>query len=228
MCEVSVDQDRLIKQKRLPDQLNNLAERLPLNARYYLKSNKAPEHFLSDPNAIDELIKDSSINFLQLDPLELSAQLTLRDYCLFKSIDSSEYIEFLFNKKDSAINAYVHLTKFSDLVNEEMFWIINEILHESNLIKRAKIIKSFIQIAQICKECKNFNSLLSIVSGLDHLTVTRLKDTWERVSNKYKKIFQDLKGLLDPSFNMNKYRNLIRNENIQPPIVKIFFYKSSS
>jgi Rap guanine nucleotide exchange factor 2 len=219
LCEVSVDQDRLIKQKRLPDQLNNLAERLPLNARYYLKSNKAPEQFLSDTASIDELIKDASISFLQLDPLELSAQLTLRDYCLFKSIESSEYIDFLFNKKESKYG-YVHLDEFSDLSNEEMFWVINEVLHESNLMKRAKVIKNFIQIAQICKECKNFNSLLSIVSGLDHMTVTRLKDTWEKVSNKYKKIFSDLKLLLDPSFNMNKYRLLIRNENIQPPIVK--------
>jgi Rap guanine nucleotide exchange factor 2 len=220
---VSVDQDRLIKQKRLPDQLNNLAERLPLNARYYLKSNKAPEQFLSDTASIDELIKDASISFLQLDPLELSAQLTLRDYCLFKSIESSEYIDFLFNKKESKYG-YVHLDEFSDLSNEEMLWVINEVLHESNLMKRAKVIKSFIQIAQICKECKNFNSLLSIVSGLDHMTVTRLKDTWEKVSNKYKKILSDLKLLLDPSFNMNKYRLLIRNENIQPPIVINFFF----
>jgi Rap guanine nucleotide exchange factor 2 len=218
-----VDQDRLIKQKRLPDGLNNLAERLPLNARYYLKSNKAPEQFLSDTASIDELIKDSAISFLQLEPLELSAQLTLRDYCLFKSIDSSEYVDFLFNKRDSSGNkqtgSYAHLNEFSELSNEEMFWVINEVLHESNLLKRAKVIKSFIQVAQICKECKNFNSLLSIISGLDNMTVTRLKDTWEKVSNKYKKIFADLKLLLDPSFNMNKYRNLIRNENIQPPIV---------
>ena len=150
----------------------------------------------------------------------MSAQLTLRDYCLFKSIESSEYIDFLFKNKESKYG-YAHLSKFSDLSNEEMFWVINEVLHESNLIKRAKIIKNFIQVAQICKDCKNFNSLLSIVSGLDHLTVTRLKDTWEKVSNKYMKILADLKVLLDPSFNMNKYRNLIRNENIQPPIVNM-------
>ena len=39
MCEVSVDQDHVIKQKRLPDQINNLAEKLALDARYYLKCN---------------------------------------------------------------------------------------------------------------------------------------------------------------------------------------------
>lgn len=204
--------------------MNNLAEKLPLNARYYLKCNTSPEQFLSDPSAADELIKDANITFLQLDPLELSAQLTLRDYCIFKSIESSEYIDYLFKKNSKY--GYSHLTQFSDLSNEEMFWVINEILHESNLAKRARIIKHFIQIAHICKECKNYNSLFSIISGLDHLSVTRLKDTWDKVSNKYKKILHDLKNLLDPSFNMVKYRQLFRNDNIQPPIVSLtFLYK---
>ncbi len=125
MCEVSVDQDRLIKQKRLPDQMNNLAEKLPLNARYYLKSNVSPEHFLSDSVAVEELIKDSNLSFLQLDPLELSAQLTLRDYCILKSIESSEYVDFLFKKQSKY--GFSHLTQFSDLSNEEMFWVVNEI-----------------------------------------------------------------------------------------------------
>lgn len=215
----------MIKQKRLPDQLNNLAERLPLNARYYLKCITSPEQFLSDSQSVEELIKDSNITFLQLDPLEISAQLTLRDYCLFKSIESSEYIDYLFKQKTSKYG-FSHLSKFSEMSNEEMFWVINEILHESNLMKRARIIKHFIQIAHVCKECKNFNSLLSIVSGLENFTVTRLKDTWEKVSLKYKKILQDLKMLLDPSFNMAKYRNLFKNETIQPPIVCLFNTKS--
>lgn len=221
LCEVSVDIDRVIKQKRLPDQLNNLAERLPLNARYYLKCNTSPEQFLSDSQAADELIKDSTSSFLQLDTLEVAAQLTLRDYCLFKSIESSEYIDSLFKKSHVSTN---HLAQFADLSNEEMFWVINEILHESSLMKRARIIKHFIQIAHICRECKNFNSLFAILSGLDHLSVTRLKDTWDKVSNKYKKLLQELKTILDPSFNMMKYRNLFKNDLIQPPIVRSLFF----
>ena len=168
--------------------MNNLADKLPLNARYYLKCINSPEQFLSDTLAAEELIKDGNLTFLQLDPLELSAQLTLRDYCIFKSIESSEYIDYLFKKNSKY--GFAHLTQFSDLSNEEMFWVINEILHESSIHKRAKIIKHFIQIAHICKECKNFNSLFAILSGLDHLSVTRLKETWEKVSTKYKKILK--------------------------------------
>lgn len=37
---------------------------------------------------------------------------------------------------------------------------------------------------------KNFNSMFAIISGLDHKTVQRLQATWERVSDKYKNIFE--------------------------------------
>ena len=156
----------------------------------------------------------------------MSAQLTLRDYCIFKSIESSEYIDYYFKKTNSKYG-HSHLTQFSDLSNEEMFWVVNEILHESNLVKRAKIIKLFIQIAHICKECKNFNSLLAILQGLDHLTVARLKETWEKVPNKYKKILEDLRILLDTSKNMLKYRQVLKSEFIQPPIVSAFALRIS-
>lgn len=222
MCEVSVDQDRVIKQKRLPDQMNNLAERLPLNARYYLKCNTSPEQFLSESTAVEEVIKDSNITFLQLEPNEIAAQLTLRDYCLFKSIESSEYIDSIFKKTSKY--GYSHITKFIELSNEELFWVTSEILHESNIMKRAKIIKNFIQIADVCKECKNFNSLFAILSGLDHSSVVRLKETWDKVSSKYKKRLHELKAIQDPSFNMAKYRNLFKNELIQPPIVILFSF----
>lgn len=39
LCETTVTPDGVIKQKRLPDQMNNLAERIHLNSRYYLKNN---------------------------------------------------------------------------------------------------------------------------------------------------------------------------------------------
>ena len=126
----------------------------------------------------------------------------------------------MFNKDSN--NRFENLEKFADLSNEELYWVVNEILHESNILKRAKIIKHFIQIAHVSKECKNYNSLFAILSGLDNSCVTRLRDTWEKVSNKYKKLLNDLKNIMDPSLNMSKYRNLLKNETIQPPIIPFF------
>jgi len=42
LCEISVE-NGVIKQKRLPDHIDNLCERLPINARYYLKNNHSTD-----------------------------------------------------------------------------------------------------------------------------------------------------------------------------------------
>ena len=39
------------------------------------------------------------------------------------------------------------LFHFSQIVNNEMFWVVTEICSEANLVKRMKLIKAFIKIA---------------------------------------------------------------------------------
>jgi len=218
LCEVSVE-NGVLKQKRLSDQINNLPERLPINARYYLKNNQSTETLVPDHLA-NEFIREAKMNFLQLDALEICAQLTLRDFATFKSIQPTEYVDHIF--KLNSNYGIPHLDKFLKLPNQEMYWTISEILRETNVIQRAKVIKHFIKIAKFCKEMKNFNSMFAIVSGLDHKTVQRLQATWDRVSEKQKRIFEELKSILDLSRNMSVYRNLLKNDFIHPPIIPMF------
>ncbi|CAF0905105.1 unnamed protein product [Adineta ricciae] len=218
LCEVSVE-NNVIKQKRLPDNIDNLPERLPINARYYLKNNHLTETLVPD-HLSNELIREARIHFLQLDSLEICAQLTLRDFAIFKSILPTEYIDHVFKLKSAY--GIPHLEKFLRLPNQEMYWTITEIIRETNLIQRSKIVKHFIKIAKCCKDMKNFNSMFAIISGLDHKTVQRLQATWERVPEKYKKLFEELKSLLDISRNMSVYRNLLKNEFVVPPIIPMF------
>ena len=74
-------------------------------------------------------------------------------------------------------------------------------------------------VAGHCKECKNFNSMFAIVSGLGHGSVSRLRQAWDKVPTKYIKLFEDLQDLMDPSRNMSKYRNLVNSELVSPPMV---------
>ncbi|KAL8597463.1 Rap guanine nucleotide exchange factor 2 [Nucella lapillus] len=108
------------------------------------------------------------------------------------------------------------------LVNREMFWVVTEICGEPMVVRRMKLIKHFIKIAKCCKDYKNFNSMFAILSGLRHGSVSRLRSTWEKLPNKYLKMFEDLETLMDPSRNMAKYRNLLNSEHIQPPVIPIF------
>ncbi|XP_063444361.1 rap guanine nucleotide exchange factor 6-like isoform X5 [Mytilus trossulus] len=227
LCEVTVENESLIKQKRLPETMCNLPDRQNLNGRrtvpcvlrYYLKNNLNPETLVPD-ELRSELIKEAQISLLQLNTTEVASQLTLEDFKVFKDIEPTEYIDDLF--KLNARYGTPSLNKFSELVNREMFWVISEVCGELNLVRRMKLIKHFIKMARHCKDCKNFNSMFAIISGLSHNCVDRLRNTWEKVPNKYAKTYNDLRDLMDPSRNMSKYRNLMNHENVQPPMLPFF------
>ncbi|XP_011360566.1 rap guanine nucleotide exchange factor 6 isoform X6 [Pteropus vampyrus] len=219
LCEVSVTPEGVIKQRRLPDQFSKLADRIQLNGRYYLKNNMETETLCSDEDA-QELVKESQLSMLQLSTIELATQLSMRDFDLFRNIEPTEYIGDLFKLESKTGNT--HLKEFEDIVNQETFWVASEILTESNQLKRMKIIKHFIKIALHCRECKNFNSMFAIISGLNLASVARLRGTWEKLPSKYEKHLQDLQDLFDPSRNMAKYRNILSSQSMQPPIIPLF------
>ncbi|XP_029472978.1 rap guanine nucleotide exchange factor 2 isoform X1 [Rhinatrema bivittatum] len=219
LCEVSVTPEGVIKQRRLPDQLSKLADRIQLSGRYYLKNNMETETLCSDEDA-QELLRESQISLLQLSTVEVATQLSMRNFELFRNIEPTEYIDDLFKLKSKTSCA--NLKTFEDVINQETFWVASEILRETNQLKRMKIIKHFIKIALHCRECKNFNSMFAIISGLNLAPVARLRTTWEKLPSKYEKLFQDLQDLFDPSRNMAKYRNVLNSQNLQPPIIPLF------
>ncbi|KAM7354378.1 PDZ domain-containing guanine nucleotide exchange factor isoform 1-T1 [Cochliomyia hominivorax] len=220
LCEVSVGEGGMVKQRRLPDQLQNLAERIGFASRYYLKTNGISETLVPDELAL-ELVRESNVHFLQLNAYELAIQLTLQDFSIFRQIESTEYVDDLFNLKTKY--GVPMLSKFSELVNREMFWVVTEICGEHNIVRRMKIVKQFIKIARHCKECRNFNSMFAIISGLGHAAVSRLRQTWEKLPSKYQRLFSDLQDLMDPSRNMSKYRQLVSSELLnQHPILPFY------
>uniref|UniRef100_A0A673AKW5 Rap guanine nucleotide exchange factor 6 n=1 Tax=Sphaeramia orbicularis TaxID=375764 RepID=A0A673AKW5_9TELE len=219
LCEVSVSPEGVIKQRRLPDQLSKLADRIQLNGRYYLKNNMETETLCSDEDAQD-LLRESQISLLQLSTMEVAAQLSMRDFELFRNIESTEYVDDLF-KLDSSVGSG-NLKQFEEVINQETFWVASEILKEPNALKRMKTIKHFIKIALHCRECKNFNSMFAIISGLNLAPVARLRSSWEKLPSKYEKLFGDLQDVFDPSRNMAKYRNVLSSQTMQPPIIPLF------
>ncbi|XP_061102417.1 rap guanine nucleotide exchange factor 2-like isoform X2 [Conger conger] len=219
LCEVSVTPEGVIKQRRLPDQLSKLADRIQLSGRYYLKNNMETETLCSDEDAQD-LLRESLLQLLQLSTVEVATQLSMRNFELFCGIEPTEYIDDLFKLKSRTGNA--NLKKFEEVINQETFWVASEIVREQNQLKRMKIVKHFVKIALHCRECKNFNSMFAIISGLNLAPVSRLRGTWEKLPSKYEKLFQDLQDLFDPSRNMAKYRNVLNNQNLQPPIIPLF------
>ena len=58
--------------------------------------------------------------------------------------EPTEYVDNLFELESKF--GTPNLTRFGELVNKEMMWVITEIVSEPNVARRAKLIKQFIKV----------------------------------------------------------------------------------
>ncbi len=96
LCEVVVAEGGFVKQRTLPDPLQNLAERIGLASRYYIKNKNSSESLLPDEYAHELKVKEVSVNLLQLNPVEVSTQLMVEDFTIFRQIEATEYVDDLY------------------------------------------------------------------------------------------------------------------------------------
>lgn len=218
LCEVGCELG-FVRQKRLAESTCNLAQRIGLASRYYIKNITNSQQLVPEELS-SELQRESVVGLLQLNPVETATQLMVEDFTIFRQIEQTEYVDFLFKLESKFGKA--NLIQFSLLVNKETLWVVTELCSEHNLNKRVKMAKHFLKIAKQCKEAQNFNSMFAITSGLTHTAVVRLKQTWERVPEKYKKLLNDLTLIMDPSRNFSRYRNMLKSESVKPPIIPIY------
>ena len=147
-----------IRQKRLPDDTKDLADRLPPNARYYIKSHTNTATILQPEQTaiINEILRESDTGVLHVPAFELAKRLTLEDFMRFREVQASEHLVDALEADGHSgagragaggANATSTLRRFQETSNREMFWCITEILTERNQVLRLKIVKRFLQIA---------------------------------------------------------------------------------
>lgn len=150
-----------IRQKRLPEDTKDLADRLPPNARYYLKSHTNTATILQPEQTaiINEILRESDTGVLHVPSFELAKRLTLEDFARFREVQASEHLVDALESDGSggagraglsANGGTSTLRRFQETSNREMFWCVTEILTERNQVLRLKIVKRFLQIASTC------------------------------------------------------------------------------
>ena len=105
--------------------------------------------FLVPDAVVPELVKESHISFLDLDPYELAYQLSVRDYSVFRNVLPTDYIIDTFKRKTNEKSEIENMNKLEDLVNEEMFWVMHEVCQETNVSRRSKCMKENVMNHQI-------------------------------------------------------------------------------
>jgi len=106
----------------------------------------------------------------------------------------------------------------SDHFNKIARWIVFEVVHQPNIINRARVIKRFLKIAIKCKEYNNFNCCQEIIAGLGSSSLHRMKQTWARLKKNEQRLmmqFDTVKEILSNEKSFARYRSELKIAN--PP-----------
>ncbi|XP_039625117.1 RAS guanyl-releasing protein 2 isoform X1 [Polypterus senegalus] len=144
-----------------------------------------------------------SLLFDHLDSSELAEHLTYLEYKSFCKILFQDYHSFVMHgcTVDNPI-----LERFITLFNSVSQWIQLMVLGKHTAVQRAAVIKQFIQVAQKLLQLQNFNTLMAVVGGLSHSSISRLKETHSHISPDITKTFDSLTELVTSCGNYSQYR----------------------
>ncbi|KAF4967887.1 hypothetical protein FSARC_4627 [Fusarium sarcochroum] len=152
-------------------------------------------------------------SILDFDALELARQLTIKQMNIFSSILPEELLASQWMKKGGvdAPNVKAMSSLSTDLSN----LVAETILQQQEVKKRAQVIKQWIKVAHQCLELHNYDGLMAIICSLNSSTISRLRKTWDVISNKRKDMLQSLQDLVEPSQN-NKVLRTRLHDHVPP------------
>ncbi|CAB4380587.1 unnamed protein product [Rhizophagus irregularis] len=156
------------------------------------------------------------LKFLDIDPLEISRQLTLIECKLYNKIQPVECLDKAWSKEeggDIAANIKAMIVNSNQITG----WVAESVLNQSEVKKRCLYIKHFVAVADKCRALNNFNSLTAIISGLNSAPIHRLKRTWEMVNTKTIQTLEALNKIMNSTKNFAEYRETLHTVN--PPCV---------
>ncbi|KAF2672796.1 ras GEF [Microthyrium microscopicum] len=163
----------------------------------------------------------SQCSILDFDPMELARQFTIIESRIYCSIGPEELLNFEYTKKSESrvANVLAMSTLATDLAN----LVAESILQFEEPKKRAVMIKQWIKIGMKCLELANYDTLMAIICSINSSVVTRLKRTWELISQKTKTRLEELSAIVECSRNHSVLRERLKN-HVAPCIPYVGMY----
>uniref|UniRef100_A0A8C6FVC7 RAS guanyl-releasing protein 2 n=1 Tax=Moschus moschiferus TaxID=68415 RepID=A0A8C6FVC7_MOSMO len=154
-------------------------------------------------NPVEQKKRKMSLLFDHLEPLELAAHLTYLEYRSFCKILFQDYHSFVTHgcTVDNPV-----LERFISLFNSVSQWVQLMILSKPTAPQRAVVITQFVHVAEELLQLQNFNTLMAVVGGLSHSSISRLKETHSHVSPETIKLWEGLTELVTATGNYGNYR----------------------
>eukprot|EP01125_Pyxidicula_operculata_P020760 TRINITY_DN7762_c0_g1_i1.p1 TRINITY_DN7762_c0_g1~~TRINITY_DN7762_c0_g1_i1.p1 ORF type:complete len:1452 (+),score=359.51 TRINITY_DN7762_c0_g1_i1:18-4373(+) len=163
-------------------------------------------------------------SMLAFDENIVAEQLTLIEFEIYSRIKFEELVGQAWNKPSLKCLSrnVVELIRRANCVS---FWVATSVLLLPQRKDRSNAITRFINIAKALYDMKNFNSLMSVIAGLNTISVSRLKHSWNGVRSQKLEVLRELQNIMHPSKSFQNLRAAI-HEGTQKLIPYIGMYLS--
>ncbi|ERF75226.1 hypothetical protein EPUS_00018 [Endocarpon pusillum Z07020] len=161
---------------------------------------------------------------LACESVVLAQQLTLVEKAALSEIEWSDLVDMKWDNKSPNILNWVEylaakdnrgidivITRFNLVVK----WVLSEIVMTQNIYERAQAITKYIHIAGHAKRIHNYATMLQITIALTSIDCTRLKATWELVSESDQVLLREMETLIQPIRNFHDLRIEMETANLQ-------------
>lgn len=168
---------------------------------------------------VHENFNDSWTNytFPEVPHRHFAEQLTRMDAEVFRNLVAHQCLGAVWSRRGDRSRSHEASTVIATVnqFNAVSLRVISTILLLDETAKpqeRAKIIETWIDIAQELRILKNFSSLKAIVSGLQSNPVYRLEKTWQSMTRDKHEIFRELERIFSEENNAWTQRELLIKE----------------
>jgi RasGEF domain len=96
-------------------------------------------------------------------------------------------------------------------------WACAQVVIHTVTSVRVEALERLLAIASECCAVNNFNTAYAISAGLQSVSISRLKKTWEKLSKKSKAHQQELSTLFDVARNHRHYLDRLKRST--PPLL---------
>uniref|UniRef100_A0A8D0CCB1 RAS guanyl-releasing protein 1 n=1 Tax=Salvator merianae TaxID=96440 RepID=A0A8D0CCB1_SALMN len=160
-----------------------------------------------------------SLLFDHLEPEELSDHLTYLEFKSFRRISFPDYQNYIMN---GCVKDNPTMERSIALCNGVSQWVQLMVLNRPTPQLRAEVFIKFIRVAQKLHQLQNFNTLMAVIGGLCHTSISRLKETSSHVPHDIHKVFNEMTELLSSCRNYDNYRRAYSEcSNFKIPILGV-------
>ncbi|KAM4729604.1 ras guanyl-releasing protein 3 isoform 2-T3 [Anableps anableps] len=145
----------------------------------------------------------ASLLFDHLEPVELAEHLTFLEFKSIRRISFTDYQSYVIH---GCLVENPTLERSIALFNGISQWVQLMVLSKLTPQTRAEVITKYIHVAQKLLYLQNFNTLMAVVGGLSHSSISRLKETHAYLALDVLKIWNEMTELVSSNNNYSNYR----------------------